>query len=483
MSTYNYILNEQQYYVICKGNEILKTPAGNSIITLYESLAKRIIHDLEQFGMNYRSVTSILSWHFTTIDNFAPMGEERVKQVMEESFLNQVDWTCQERYGTNWFILFGKWKERRRYIEQWLSKATLMQLTAACCIGNAYESLNLALVLALVMERYKGNAREEKLREVAQHLANTYQFGPCEEIFSVFKTFELYYGFHLEENGNILDDIVLDIDDCAGSNNEDEIDVDDLSAYSVTVEQLLGRNYYHYTGCEPDDSQPASFDFSEIELDESEEDDEEDDDEEGFREIEDYLPEDCWVKRFVDDEEPNRYYLMYIALNEDGEIVESGCIEEEVQQIGGAGMVFMIPGMEMPSIKSYEDTSYPPEKVIDDLRLLFKGRAMPLDFTFLGKSLPQTMIDEGGNGGSDTEYTYALQSAFRLAYMHMSIETTEEGIIQDFSYSSYQSCGDAYGDMFSRPMGITDRKDEVMDMLLHIYDMYTDEELEKIKRR
>ena len=73
-----------------------------------------------------------------------------------------------------------------------------------------------------------------------------------------------------------------------------------------------------------------------------------------------------------------------------------------------------------------------------------------------------------------------IQSAFRLAYMHMSVDTTEDGVVEDFSYSTYQSSGSAYGDMFSRPTCFSDRKDEAMDMLLHIYDMYTDEELQKM---
>lgn len=64
--------------------------------------------------------------------------------------------------------------------------------------------------------------------------------------------------------------------------------------------------------------------------------------------------------------------------------------------------------------------------------------------------------------------------------MHMSVVTTEGGVIEGFSYSTYQSSGSAYGDMFSRPICFSDRKDEAMDMLLHIYDMYTDEELEQL---
>ena len=487
MSDYSYKQNEDQY-VIYDGNTILTTPEGNNVTTLYEPLAKRIVKDLDRYGMNFRSAASILAWHFTMIDNFAPMGHDYAEQIMADSFLTHVDWTCRESYGSEWTRTFGNWNDRQSYIEQWLSKATLMQMTAACCIGNAYESLNLALVLALVLEKYDGDEREEKLTKVARLIADTYQFGPFDNILNDFKTFELYYGIHLDMNGNILDDIVPDNDDEEEEEEEEEeekeIDIDDLTEYSVTIKQLIGRNFYHYSEWKIDNSQPAAYDFSELDLDESDEDgeepDDEDEDESEEDELADYFPDDCWIKRYVDDVDPNTFYLLYIALTEDGEIVDSGCIEETSQQMGGGGFSFIIPGMEMPGSKSYDYTIFPPEKVIDDLRLLFKGRTLPLDFSFVGKRLPQAMIDEGGNGGRDTEYTYALQSAFRLAYMNMSVDTTKDGVVKGFSYSTYQSSGSAYGDMFSRPTCISDRKDEAMDMLLYIYDMYTDEELKSL---
>ena len=137
----------------------------------------------------------------------------------------------------------------------------------------------------------------------------------------------------------------------------------------------------------------------------------------------------------------------------------------------------MILGMDLGGSKSYDYSAYPPQKVIEDLKYLLKGRSIPMDFSFIGKRLPQIIIDKGGNGGSNTEYTYALQSAYRLAYMHMRINTTEEGIIEGLSYSSYQSSGSGYGDMFSRPVGYSDRRDEAADMLLYVYDMFSDEEL------
>ena len=64
--------------------------------------------------------------------------------------------------------------------------------------------------------------------------------------------------------------------------------------------------------------------------------------------------------------------------------------------------------------------------------------------------------------------------------MHMSVTTTEEGIIEDFDYSTYQSSGSAYGDMFSRPQHLNDRHEEIIDMLLYIIDLYTEEEYKQL---
>ena len=64
----------------------------------------------------------------------------------------------------------------------------------------------------------------------------------------------------------------------------------------------------------------------------------------------------------------------------------------------------------------------------------------------------------------------------------MRIDTDESGIIDGFDYSSYQSSGNSYGDMFSRPQYYSDRSDEAVDMLLHILDQYTEQEYKDIMR-
>ncbi len=259
---------------------------------------------------------------------------------------------------------------------------------------------------------------------------------------------------------------------------EDDFSLDDLEYEKFSVEQLAGRNSYHYTNGLQDPVQPASYALSELELSE----DEEDEDEEGAAPspIED-LPADCWVKRYVDDEDPSFCYLLYLVHDDENCVTEVGCLSEKNQSFGG-GLGLLFPGVFLPGEKSYfvEDICEMPDKVLKDAKCLLLSPDFPLDFTFIGKRLPQQMIDEGGNGGDNTDYTFALQSAHRMAYTHMSIDTTEEGIIENLDYSSYQSSGNPYGDMFSRPILVGDRADEALDMLLYIFDLYTEEEYREL---
>ena len=44
----------------------------------------------------------------------------------------------------------------------------------------------------------------------------------------------------------------------------------------------------------------------------------------------------------------------------------------------------------------------------------------------------------------------------------MTVDTEEDGTIEDFNYSTYQSSGSSYGDMFSRPVLYSDRTDEAI---------------------
>ena len=261
---------------------------------------------------------------------------------------------------------------------------------------------------------------------------------------------------------------------------------------AITIKQLVGRNFYHYTHCEKDCKQPAEYQISDLKLslkeqeeaeqeeDEEQEELEEDEscDDEEFDELSVYLPEDCWVKRFVDDEDFNLFYLLFLKLDENGQIEESGCIAEEIRKIGFGGFMFMTPGFDLGVSKSYDILYDLPDKASAELRVLESDGAMPLDFKFRGRKLPKGFMERWGDGSDTSCYTYTLQSAHRLAYMCVNISVDEKtGAIKDFEYTTYQSSGDGYGDMFSRPVAIDDREDEAVDMLLSIYDLYEKDEL------
>lgn len=143
MSQYKYKLKDGTY-VIYDGRKTLKTPAGNPVTTLYKELADRLVLDLNTKGYDFHSADSILAWHFTMIDNIAGMSHSNIENVLLQSFMQAPDWTfsgdCNDE---KWEIIFGHWNTRKKQIEKWLEKCTKMQLTAICCIGNAYHTLKI----------------------------------------------------------------------------------------------------------------------------------------------------------------------------------------------------------------------------------------------------------------------------------------------------------------------------------------------------
>lgn len=466
-------------------NELLLTPKGKKVYTAYEKLADRILSDLGEFGYDYHSSESILSWHFTMIDNFAQMEHERVESVLEQSFLRQSEWTFSDFFADDqWIAIFGERNSRVKAIRNWLSKCTHMQMTAACCIGNAYYSINLAYVFASMLEQYSGALLDQKFTNLAELIDKNTIYGPVEALLRDFDTFKLYYGIHLEEKGSIIP-----IDKA-------EKDPDDgVVGKKLLRGALIGRNFYHYTDGVRDDLQPDALSLDDLDTDVYEEEDQEDEaeDEDGDVEKEDhekedgdlrselvvYVPKDCWIKRMSAVEDGNEaYYLIAVVIDDNGTITSVKAVLEEVERSGSS--LFSTPGSDMQGEKSYSLLEPIPDEVNKEIAFLLQSRALRENFTFVGKRLPQSMIDEGGNGGSKTNYTYALQSAYRMAYMHMSVETDDEGIIESLSYSSYQSNGSEWGDMFSRPHVISDRKDEAIDMLLYMIDLYSVDEYERL---
>lgn len=202
------VSREKEYYFTYTGGnklDYVKTPSGLRVHTPYRELAERILKDLEKYGYNYRSADTILSWQFTFLENFSSMSHEQLEQVLDQCFLQKPDWTfAVNQNNKDWITSFGREPERKAMIRKWLSKCTNMQMTAACCIGNAYHSLNIAFVLAEMMEKWEFIDESVDFNNLTNLIANNSTYGPSSVLVSDFRTFELYYGLHYKENGNII---------------------------------------------------------------------------------------------------------------------------------------------------------------------------------------------------------------------------------------------------------------------------------------
>ena len=416
---------ENKYYffdISTDKPEAVMTPNNKILETSYYVLAERILCDLERYGVEYMSGDSVIPWHFTMIESFLPMKHEQVEQMLDECFLQKYDWT----YEADYEEVFGCPEERIPAIREWLSECTHMQMTAACCIGNAYHSINLAYVMAVLMENYAGKELKEKFKILSAIVEENSFMEDRKSIMRVFETFELYYGIHYEQDGPIIN-VQLSLD-------KEESSRDSIA---VTEEMLIGRNFYHYTDGERDAEQPfvleTELSYLEDADDEPDEDDEydeeyDDDDDDVDEELTDYFPDDCWIKkiRSIEDDEEVYYYMVLVVY--DGAVQCFTVIRDEVSRSGGG--MFFIPGMTMPAEHYYYDLDEEeyPEIIDKEFEALKNKRYLTNNYSFTGKRLPQTILDQGGNGGDMTEHTYAMQSAYRLAYMHMSVSTTEDGI-------------------------------------------------------
>lgn len=442
----------------------VKTPKGNFLETSYETIANRILTDLDKFGEEYESSQSILTWQSTIIDYVSEMDKSEVLEALDGFLDNGNDWTfTRNQEKEKWVNLFGEPVARKTSIRNWLPRCTHMQLNAVNVIAKVFGSINIAYVLACLMEKYKGTQLDKEFYRYACFIYDNWDCGDSEDFYNDFKTFQLCYGIHLESNGPIIVGKIsgATTDNCVGK--------------WAPLENLVGRNYYLYTAGERDTVQPLELKIPDLDIGTEYE--------EGvqFRDVngtlEWYVPQECWLKRIRSAEEGNKTYLLVLELSEDYLIKQVSVIQEDIEMKSYGNIYFVLPGIEPEANRFYNELDYLPREVQKELHFLMLGRSLPGNYSFIGKRLPQSMLDTCTYDNGGMKCTYALQSAYRMAYMHMSIEISPEMIIKGFDYSTYQSSGNGLEDMYSRPQFLYNRKDEAIDMLLYIIDNYTEEEI------
>lgn len=465
-------------YLFCSNDdnkpEVFSTETNYPITTGYRELADAILEDLDAFGPKSEDLQSVAKWQLDMVSKYIKLEPSEFAEIIKKEWLSVSDWTETINKQDTRTSFFKLTLSSKAELATWIDKCTHMQKNAILHVCQALKSGWIAFSIARLMETFDEDLND-KLDIVSKWIAENTEYSPL-YITKIIDDFKMYYGIHLEEHGELFDEII-DYD-------EDQLFI----GKKISEEDLIGRNYYLYDEGLKAKDQPKHYKPDDISLDCSSEDNDDDDDEEDvdddddedteYDELEAYVPEHCWIRRISALEDGQEsYFLIAITVDDDYIIDSITCIHETVSQQGG-GLLFFSPVLfDGDSTSEYEELDFYPSVVFDELAYLVEGRALKTGFSIIGKPIPKWMRDHN-------EYnSFALQSGYRSAYTHISLDSDDDWCITDLDYSSYQSSNSSYGDMFTRPQLIEDREDEAVDMLLYIIDHYTNEEWKDVTKK
>ena len=451
-----------------KNPEVFESSPNVAVTTSYRMLADAILEDLDTYGPKNEDLQSVAKWHLDLLNGFIQLKKPDFAAFVKKECLSDADWTEFISKQDALSLFYKHTLLDGAAIESWIDKCTHMQLNAILHVFRATKSIRIALSLARIMECIDEEP-DTKLDIVAKWIENNSDYSNW-YIAKIISNFKVYYGIHLREHGDLFDSPI--------EYNEDQFFV----GKEINEEILIGRNYYLYEDGVKAKDQPAHYKPAGIAIDCSSEDEDEEEKDEDPEEaesdgLESYVPDRCWIRRISALEDGQEsYFLIAITVDDHYTITGITCVKETIIQQGGS-MFFFVPGLlEGSSASEYEEVDSYPLRVFEELARLVAGRSIKPDFSIIGKPIPQWMNDHN-------EYnSFALQSGYRSAYSHISIELDGEDCFDELEYSTYQSSNSAYGDMFARPQMISDREDEAVDMILYIVDRYTDSEWKEINK-
>lgn len=194
-------------YTFTYNGHICRTPKGTPAETENEILATRIFEHIKVYGDEMTGVSNILSWHYTYQCNFRPLGQRAVVEILKDCFLGDkrdITYLIADKISYLGKI-FGEKTERQALIEKWLEGCSVRQLTAACCIGNGYRSLNVAYIFQMISFSEDIGSDEKVKDSLINVLSQVMSILPT-DIESDIELFKFYYGLDDPDAPSVQDD-------------------------------------------------------------------------------------------------------------------------------------------------------------------------------------------------------------------------------------------------------------------------------------
>lgn len=195
---YKFIKKDDRF-VFYKGQEKLKTPMGSDVITEYESIAERLVNDLNKFGEDASDPISLVAFHYAMIDFYLNMelGRNFIERSISIGLDRERDWTfncptANPDVLMTWYGTFGLFEKQSPKGKEWIKTLSSMQLCAVCVIGRALESVNIPYIITNIKDK-------KQLDHYSQFINKFYPYVGIKELKKYFENLLFYFKV---ESGN-----------------------------------------------------------------------------------------------------------------------------------------------------------------------------------------------------------------------------------------------------------------------------------------
>jgi hypothetical protein len=173
------LIQQDEDYLIKKGDKPLLTPKNVPVRTRYKTLAERLVKDLKQYGESPTNPVSIVTFHYAMIDFFSTMHRSELEYSVAIGLNQDNDWTfncptTNPEPMMNWMALFGTHSSQAEPGRKWLSSLTLMQLCAVCVIGRGLESVNIPFIVATKLDHSALKSFAEEVNALYSYISVEY---------------------------------------------------------------------------------------------------------------------------------------------------------------------------------------------------------------------------------------------------------------------------------------------------------------------